>query len=139
MPTSARLIAVVREEQPLLSPENETLYADDHVYLLANPRDIPEIERLFGTEEALGGPRAEGFYGMFALRGDAHLGEVASLYGIEPDPADADRTLDEFLRSRFGRRIAVGDRVSIGRLEFIVRRVDEERVIEVGLRFRDRQ
>lgn len=136
LPTSVRLIAVVRQAQPLSFPEDETLVADDHVYLLAHPHDIPELERLFGTEEAVGGPRAEGFYGVFALRGDAHLGEVASLYGVEPEAADADLTLDEFLRSRFGSRIAVGDRVSVGRLELIVRRVDEERVVEVGLRIR---
>jgi len=131
---AVRLIAVVRAEQLLSYPENETLAADDYVYLLVRPEEIPELERLFG-QEAPAGPRREGFYGLFALRGEATLGEVAAIYGIELQGVDGERTLDEFMRSRFGHRVTVGDRVNLQRLELIVRQVEDGRVTAVGLRF----
>jgi len=134
LPADVRLIAVVRAEQLLSYPENETLAADDHVYLLVRPEEIPELERLFG-QEAPAGPRREGFYGLFALRGEATLGEVAAIYGIELQGVDGERTLDEFMRSRFGHRVTVGDRVNLQRLELIVRQVEDGRVTAVGLRF----
>jgi cell volume regulation protein A len=132
LPADVRLIALVREERPLSFPETETLDAGDHVYLLSHPRQIPDLEHLFGAETGTG-PGKEGFYGLFTLRGDANLGEVIALYEVEPQAMDTDLTLDEFLRSRFGRRVTVGDRVSLGHLELIVRRVEDERVAEVGL------
>ncbi|MFW5969960.1 MAG: TrkA C-terminal domain-containing protein, partial [Halofilum sp. (in: g-proteobacteria)] len=135
LPADVRLMAVVRDEEALPFPENETLIADDYVYLLVRPEELPEVEHLFGVE-SLAGPRPEGFFGTFTLRGDAHLGEVLALYGVEPGGVDGDRTLDEFLRGHFGRRIASGDRVSVDHIELIVREVESGRVVEVGLRFR---
>jgi len=134
LPADARLMTVVRNEEPLAFPENETLTADDHVYLLVRPVELPELEHLFGVE-ALEGPRPEGFYGTFTLRGDARLGDVLALYGVEAPTVDGERTIDQFLRSRFGRRIAVGDRVTIERVELIVREIEAGRVAEAGLRF----
>ncbi len=96
---------------------------------------LPEVEHLFGVEP-LAGPRPEGFYGTFTLRGDARLGDVLALYGVEPPAIGGDRTLDQFLRGRFGRRVAVGDRVNVGRLDLIVREIEAGRIVEVGLRFR---
>ncbi len=135
LPADVRLMTVVRNEEPLAFPENETLRADDHVYLLVQPTDLPDVEHLFGVEP-VAGPRPEGFYGTFTLRGDARLEDVLALYGVEPPAIAGDRTLDQFLRGHFGRRVAVGDRVNVGRLDLIVREIEAGRVVEVGLRFR---
>lgn len=134
LPADVRLMTVVRNEEPLAFPENKVLRAGDHVYLLVWPAELPEVEHLFGVEP-LAGPRPEGFFGTFTLRGDAVLGDVLALYGVEAPVVDGDRTLDQFLRARFGRRVAVGDRVNVGGLELIVRAIEAGRIVEVGLRF----
>jgi hypothetical protein len=54
--------------------------------------------RLLVGVEALEGPRREGFYGTFTLRGDARLEDVLALYGVEAPAFDGERTLDQFLR-----------------------------------------
>ena len=136
LPADVRLMTVVRDEEPLAFPESEILRARDHVYLLVWPAELPELEHLFGVEPPAG-PRPEGFYGTFTLRGDARLEDVLSLYGVDPPAVDHDRTLDQFLRARFGRRVAVGDRAHLGRVDLIVREVEAGRVVEVGLRFRN--
>jgi cell volume regulation protein A len=135
LPADVRMMTVVRRDEPLAFPENEILTADDHVYLLVWPAELPELEHLFGIERSAG-PRPEGFYGTFTLRGDARLVDVLALYGVEPPAAYGDHTLDHFLRARFGRRVAVGDRLGVGHVELIVREVEAGRVVEVGLRFR---
>lgn len=134
LPADVRLMTVVRNEAPLAFPEKETLRAGDHVYLLIRPAELPEVEHLFGIEPAAG-PRPEGFYGTFSLRGDAVLSDVLALYAVDASGIKGDRTLDQFLRARFGRRVAVGDRVSVDGLELIVRAVAAGRILEVGLRF----
>lgn len=138
LPVDVRLMTVVRHGEPLAFPENEVLKADDYVYLLVWPAELPELEHLFGVE-SLTGPRPEGFYGTFTLRGDARLADVLGVYDVEPPSVEGEQTLDQYLRRRLGRRVAVGDRADLGRLELIVRGVEAGSIVEVGLRFRQDQ
>lgn len=132
LPQETLLIAVVRGERPLATLGNETLAVDDHVYLLAHSDRIDELEALFGRAP-LQGPRAEGFYGAFALRGDARVSEVTAIYGVDAGDVPPEQTLEEFLRTRFGHGVTVGDRIDVGNLAFIVRAVEGNRVTRVGL------
>lgn len=132
LPREAHLITVVRGKRPLATLDTETLAVGDHVYLLAHPDQIDELEALCGRAP-LQGPRAEGFYGAFTLHGHARVSEVAALYGVDPGDVSPDQTLDELLRARFGSGVAVGDRIDVGNLAFIARAVEGNRVTRVGL------
>ncbi len=132
LPASTRLIAVVRMQQPLTAPESAVLQTDDHVYLLADPDRLEDLEGLFG-QQGERGPAPERFYGTFTLPGDARLDEVAAFYETEAPPDESRLTLDQLMRRRFGRSVAVGDRVRVGHLVLVVRAIDRGRVVEVGL------
>jgi len=135
LPAEVRLITVVRDNEALGPLDNETLAADDHVYLLARESELPDLEHLFGIERD--DKSVHRAFGDFVLRGDANLGEVCSVYGIDLAEAQARQTLAQLLHRRLGHRLTAGDRTWIGPLELIVRRLENDRVQEVGLRIRE--
>jgi hypothetical protein len=74
------------------------------------------------------------FYGDFMLRGDAQVAAVAAQYDL-PLPEDmAGLTLEDFLAVKLRSQPVAGDRVRLGKLEFVVRTVADGRVTQVGLR-----
>ncbi|MDZ7747476.1 MAG: hypothetical protein U5K43_00325 [Halofilum sp. (in: g-proteobacteria)] len=107
LPEGARLIAVVRQEQPLTAPDDVALAADDYVYVVADPAWIPDLEGLFGLARRRRWPAAERFFGAFTLRGRCpRAARSAPLYGIDPAAHRmSDSTIDEYVRERrFGHR-----------------------------------
>ena len=49
------------------------------------------------------------------------------------DPADAAGTLEQCLKRRFDQPV-VGDRVRLGPVEFVVREMQGERIVRVGMK-----
>jgi cell volume regulation protein A len=82
------------------------------------------------------GPRSRaddrGLLGEFTFDGSTALAAIAHLY----DPAAATHgavTLAEFLVSRFGGQLAVGDRTRFGSVELIVLDIQGDTITQVGV------
>lgn len=133
LPGTVRLAAVVRESRIHECGDCGPLRTDDHLYLFARAADLPLLDRVFAM--ALVPPRLEAgrFFGELALNADAGMADIARLYGLRLDPADAAGTLEDCLNRRFGRPV-VGDRIRPGSVEFVVREMRGERIVKVGMK-----
>jgi cell volume regulation protein A len=135
LPKSARAVAVLRGKHLIENLDMADLKPEDYVYLIADPADLPELDRLFvasGTPERLSD---QVFFGEFVLNGDARVGALAAAYGLDLPTASHDLTLDDFVRR--GLHTAhpvVGDRLQLKAVDLVVRQVEGDRILKVGLK-----
>jgi cell volume regulation protein A len=139
LPGEARVVAVMREGVPLALSAGLALAPRDYVHLLARPRNVPALNRLFDPHRAPDHLEEHRYFGDFVLNGDAVLGNVSAVYGIEVPAEHAARTLAEYFHERSHGRVVVGDRAPLGRAELVVREMAEGRVTRVGLKLRREQ
>jgi cell volume regulation protein A len=133
LPDTVRPAAVVRGEQVYECGECGLLRADDHVYLFAQAADLPMLDQIFTVLHVPLHLQAGQFFGELALNADADLAEIARLYGLSLNPADAAGTLEQCLKRRFDQPV-VGDRIRLGSVEFVVREMRGERIVKVGMK-----
>ncbi|MGH8740425.1 MAG: potassium/proton antiporter [Burkholderiales bacterium] len=137
LPAGTQVTAVMREGMPQTLHAQLRLERRDYVYLLAQPRSLTELNRLFDPHQAPDRLEEHRYFGDFVLNGDALLGELADVYGLEVPADDLGKTLAEYLGERFRGRAVVGDRASLGsRAVLVVREMQEGRVSRVGLKLR---
>lgn len=135
LPKSARAVAILRGKQLIENLDMADLKPEDYVYLIADPADLPELDRLFvasGTPERLSD---QVFFGEFVLNADARVGALAAAYGLDLPTASHDLTLDDFMRR--GLHTAhpvVGDRLQLKTVDLVVRQVEGDRILKVGLK-----
>ena len=133
LPDTVQPTTVVRGKQMCKYGECGPLQADDQVYLFARAADLPLLDQLFTVQQVPPHLKAGRFFGELALNADADLVEIARLYGLSLDPADAAGTLEQCLKRRFDQPV-VGDRVRLGPVEFVVREMQGERIVRVGMK-----
>jgi cell volume regulation protein A len=133
LPDTVRPATVVRGEQVYECGECGLLRADDHVYLFAQAADLPMLDQIFTVLRVPLHLQAGQFFGELALNADADLAEIARLYGLSLNPADAAGTLEQCLKRRFDQPV-VGDRIRLGSVEFVVREMRGERIVKVGMK-----
>src|SRR5699024_2958645 len=104
----------------------------DQVYVLVPHTDIDALEELFGGMPAAALRRQPRFFGDFVLPASCRCADLAAVYDAAVPPSDD--TLAALFERRYGDGTVVGDRVTLGRLVIIARRVDDGRVAEVGLK-----
>jgi cell volume regulation protein A len=136
LPDAIQLMAVLRDGRPQALRHDLKLAPRDYVYVLAEPKSLPQLNRLFDPHQAPERLEEHRYFGDFVLNGDAPLGEVAEIYGIEIPEDAARKTLAEYLRDLFHGRAVVGDRASLGSAVLVVREIQDGRVSRVGLKLR---
>jgi len=110
------------------------LTAGDTLYVLADEADSATLGDLLAAPRTPAYLEKRQFYGDFVLNGEAIMANVAAQYGL-PLPADmSDMTLEAFITRKRPGVPVVGDRVRLGKLEFVVRSIVDGRIRQVGLR-----
>jgi cell volume regulation protein A len=88
------------------------------------------LDKLFAHPS---GPLAESTLGDFVLDPSVPMASFVDLYGLPATLDDRAKPVGTFLRQRLGRRPVVGDRVHLGLIDLIVRALDGDRIIEIGV------
>ena len=131
-----QIIMVMRGGDPQTLVPGLSFDAGDFVYLLAQPKDLPYLGRLFDPHREPERLEEHRYFGDFVLNGDAVMADLGMAYGIDI-PGDAgDMTLAAYLSRMFRGRAVVGDRADLGRAQLVVREIENGRVHRVGLRLR---
>jgi len=110
------------------------LETGDHVYLFANPARVPELDRLFQGLAPIDA-EAEASLGEFSVDGATLLNALASAYGfdLKGSRLDPSKSVAQAFAHVFGTGVAVGDRLHLGIVELVARRIEGDRVVEAGL------
>ena len=114
----------------------EDLRAGDQLLLVIDPVDLEALDRLLAPVATPSRLSDQVFFGEFVLNGDARLGDVAAAYGVVLADRDRDLTLDAYLRQRLDTQVVVGDRLNLQNVELVVRRMEGNRIIKVGLKLK---
>ncbi len=137
LPRESQVVALVRHGESLPNPYQAPLAPNDNLYILAASRVFPAVE------DALGGvstsPEERQYFGPFVLSGDTRIADIVDAYDIHDlKPELHGKTVADLFRSLYGRSVAVGDRAELGDLEFVIRRLQRDRILQVGLKPRAR-
>jgi len=136
LPPGLQVVGVLREGAPQPLDPQLKLQPRDYVYFLAQPKSVPLLNRLFDPHRAPDRLEEHRYFGDFVLNGDAVLGDLAAVYGVEVPAEQAGLTLAEYLNQRAHGRVVVGDRAPLGNAELVVREVQDQKVSRVGLKLR---
>jgi len=132
IPRWARPSLVIRDGHSLSPHNSGRPQPGDHIYILTTSEYVELLDRLFaGPTEGATDPA---LYGEFVIDAEAPLGMIAATYGATVASADMELTVRDYLRGGLAGDIEQGDRLSLGPVDIIVRRVsDEHEIEEVGL------
>jgi potassium/hydrogen antiporter len=134
LPSGVRVAAAFRHWMQMDSVGALDIRPGDLLYVIARDEDVPLVDRLLVPEDDAEETAQVQYFGSFTLRGDASVGDVADVYGIEV-PADARAlSLSEYLDRTFYKRCVIGDRVRLGGMELVVREIESGKVSKVGVR-----
>lgn len=136
MPVDAQVVAVMRVGRPQPLAPGTTVQSGDRVYLLARADDLTPLSRLFDPHLDPARLAQHRYFGSFVLNGDAVAGDLAAVYGFSVPPEVAHQTLAQILGDRFHGRVGVGDNLTLGGAELVVREIERDKVTRVGLRLR---
>jgi cell volume regulation protein A len=129
LPRWAQRVFVVRNDLIIDTAQAGPLQPGDYGYFLVPPERVRELDRLFvarASDHEAGGAR-------FAIRPDAPLSGVASIYGIALPDEFADRSVAEAFAEQFEGEPGVGDSFSIGSLRLTLTGMQEGRISEAEL------
>ncbi len=128
---TSRVICVARHGHVLRYKDWGALRAGDYVSLLAEQDELPELDELFKStakkvEEQL-------FFGEFLLDPAAPAEGLREAYGTDLPESAAGKTVAQFLTEVLPRPV-VGDKLKLGEMELVVKKMEGEQVSEIGLR-----
>jgi cell volume regulation protein A len=133
LPRWSRPSLIIRDGQSMKYQQVRQLQPGDNVYVFTAPRFVRLLDRLFAGPTAVA-PDDRDFFGVFDVDPSQPAHTLAAMYGAEL-PADVlDASIAEFIASRVGGRAEIGDRVVIGKVELVVREVDDQgKTVAAGL------
>jgi cell volume regulation protein A len=133
LPRWVKPALIVRDGQSIRSMRLDRLRAGDVIYVFVRPHRIPLLDRLIASPRPPD-PGDREFFGEFEVDPHTPIDELADFYGAAVNSGKRGQSVKSFLEREFGDAIEVGDRIGLGSIELVVRRLDEERrVAEVGL------
>ena len=138
LPPGVRIVAAFREGTPLNSIGQLEIAAGDLLYVITTDEHMALLDHLFVPADDAEETEQQRVFGTFTLDGDAPLGEVADIYGVElPEPVKS-QTLGQYIDRQFHRRPVVGDFVRVGGMNLVVREIQGRNVTKVGIVVRNR-
>jgi cell volume regulation protein A len=133
IPNWARPTLVVRDEEILTPAEAHPVREGDYVYLLAPPEKAQALDRFFVRMPPPAAPDPR-LLGDFFVSGEAALGELADIYGLQVAADHTQVKLADFFTEHLGRPAKTGDIVQLGPIALLAHAVANGRVTTVGLR-----
>jgi cell volume regulation protein A len=107
--------------------------AGDYISLLAAKDDLPQLDEVFRRVAPQQSRAEREYFGEFVIDPTAKARDLAEAYGVTLPEDVLDRTMAEVFTSTMNLPV-VGDRLRLGEIEVVVRRMEGRQVAELGLR-----
>lgn len=133
IPSWSKPTLVIRDQRILSPAEAEPVVAGDYMYLLAPPEKAEALDRFFVDMPPSTAPDPH-LLGDFIVSGEITLGDLATIYGIAIDPAQASLTLADYFDVHLDHTPTVGAALPIDTIDLVARSLGGGRVNVVGLR-----
>lgn len=133
LPDLSRVISVARSGRMLDRRKWDRLQAGDYISLLTAHAQLPVLDRLFESAQEVAEPSARRFFGEFVVAAGASVEELCQAYGVAVPAEGVGRTVGDLVRQHLPHPV-VGDRLRLGELQLVVRAVDGDRPLQIGLR-----
>ncbi|HOY21648.1 MAG TPA: potassium/proton antiporter [Cellvibrio sp.] len=133
LPNKVQLLCLLRDGNPVaLQPEQKFL-ADDHIFLLSLSAELEALDKMLVGMQENERLSAQAFFGEFVLTSRAKLSDLSMVYNFPVPPEMANWSIARYIFSKY-RQPVVGDRVTLGQVEFVVLSMKNQRLIKVSLK-----
>lgn len=133
LPGKSKILCVLRDNQPVALEPDAKLVANDHLFLLSMPSDLEALDKLLVGMEENERISVQQFFGEFALTSRAKLSDLSLVYNFPVPETMQNWSIARYIFSKY-RQPVVGDRVTMGQVEFVVLEMKGQRLIKVGLK-----
>ncbi|MBS3805824.1 MAG: potassium/proton antiporter [Oleiphilaceae bacterium] len=134
LPDNAAVAGVFRNRTCHEPKPDLRISAGDVVAIFATPAVLPQLGKSLTGRRVPKHLNERAFFGDFVLNGEALLGDVEQVYGIEFDELPAELSLTECFARRTKGHPVVGDRVKLGPVTLVARATVADQVVKVGLK-----
>jgi cell volume regulation protein A len=133
VPSWSKPTLVIREERILTPSEADPIAPGDYIYLLAPPEKAGALDRFFVDMPPSTAPDPH-LLGDFMVSGEHTLGELAEVYGVKVDEAQAKLTLADYFDIHLDYAPKEGAELALDPIVLVARSLGGGRVNVVGLR-----
>lgn len=134
LPDNTAVAGVFRNRLCLQPTKDLEVSSGDMVAMFATPALLPDLGKALSGRQAPKHLAERAFFGDFVLNGDALLGDVEQVYGIEFDELPPELSLAECFAKRTKGHPVIGDKVTLGPVTLVARATEADRVTKVGLK-----
>ena len=129
----SRVIAISRAGRLQAYRDWGVLRAGDYVSLVAAERDLPQLDEVFRSARRPAREAEQRYFGEFHLDPAAKMADIADAYGVPP-PSGANDLDVRGVFAKYLPNAVVGDRLRLGDIDLVVRKMDRDQITDVGLR-----
>lgn len=135
LPDSAQVVALIRNEIPLNSNEENKLQERDQVVIVATTGMAEKLADLFSPAiSRMSSKLSSNYFGDFSIRPNSALGDLALLYNFEIPDELKYVTVGEHIKRKFGGRPVVGDALTFPQLKLTVKEMKNGEISLIGLK-----
>ncbi|GAA4082317.1 potassium/proton antiporter [Zhongshania borealis] len=135
LPDSAQVVALIRNEIPLNSNEENKLQESDQVVIVATTGMAEKLADLFSPAiSRMSSKLSSNYFGDFSIRPNSALGDLALLYNFEIPDELKHLTVGEHIKRKFGGRPVVGDALTFPQLKLTVKEMKNGEISLIGLK-----
>ncbi len=134
LPAWASPVLTVREGRVMTPESAGKVRAQDYAYFLAPLGRVIRLDWLF-AEPAQAREVERATFGEFSFQGDIPLGTLAEFYGVQVPARQAHLTAADLFAKQYDDQPQIGDSLRFAGITLVVRQLQDERVIRVGLKF----
>lgn len=133
LPGGAKLLCLLRDGKPLNLAGEERFHINDHLFVLTHASELEALDRLLVGMEETERESAREYFGEFVITPRAKLAELGMLYQFPIPEEMANWSIARYILSKY-RYPVVGDRVSLGHVDFVVLALKNNRLAKVSLK-----
>ena len=135
LPVSAQVVALIRDEIPLNSNEENTLQESDQVVIVATTGMAEKLADLFSPAlSRMSSKQSSSYFGDFTIRPNSKLGDLALLYTFDIPDELKHLTVGEHIKRKFRGRPVVGDALTFPQLKLTVKEMKNGEISLIGLK-----